>query len=64
MTNIRSLERTWLDNSPWNEAHIKLVARSLPALYAMRTVKLSIVMDAPFLGSTSGEVTAPYLICK
>jgi hypothetical protein len=42
MTDIRSLERTLLDNLPWNKARIKFVARFLLALYAMRTVNLSI----------------------
>jgi hypothetical protein len=41
MTDIRSLERTLLDNLPWNKARIKFVARFLLALYAMRTVNLS-----------------------
>ena len=35
MTDIRSLERTLLDNLPWNKARIKFVARFLLALYAM-----------------------------
>src|SRR5262249_41962592 len=43
MTDIRSLERTLLDNLPWNKARIKFVARFLLALYAMRTVNLSIL---------------------
>ena len=42
MIDIRSLERTLLDNLPWNKARIKFVARFLLALYAMRTVNLSI----------------------
>jgi hypothetical protein len=43
MTGIRSLEQTLLDNLPWNKARIKFVARFLLALYAMRTVNLSIL---------------------
>ena len=43
MTYIRSLERTLLDNLPWNKARIKFVARFLLALYTMRTVNLSIM---------------------
>ena len=46
MTDIRSLERTLLDNLPWNKARIKFVARFLLALYAMRTVNLSILATA------------------
>jgi hypothetical protein len=46
MTDIRSLERTLLDNLPWNKARIKFVARFLLALYAMRTVNLSILTTA------------------
>jgi len=36
MTDIRSLERTLLDNLRWNKARIKFVARFLLALYAMQ----------------------------
>src|SRR5262245_60015803 len=43
MTDIRSLEQTLLDNLPWNKARIKFVARFLLALYAVRTVNLSIL---------------------
>ena len=43
MTYIRSLERTLLDNLPWNKARIKFVARFLLALYTMRMVNLSIM---------------------
>src|SRR5262249_40798361 len=46
MTDIRSLERTLLDNLPWNKARIKFVPRFLLALYAMRTVNLSILATA------------------
>jgi hypothetical protein len=46
MTDIRSLERTLLDNLPWNKARIKFVARFLLALYAVRTVNLSILATA------------------
>jgi hypothetical protein len=46
MTDIRSLEQTLLDNLPWNKARIKFVARFLLALYAMRTVNLSILATA------------------
>ena len=38
MTDIRSLERTLLDNLPWNKASIKFLARFLLALYDMWTV--------------------------
>ena len=38
MTDIRSLERTLLDNLPWNKASIKFLARFLLALYEMWTV--------------------------
>ena len=60
MTDIRSLERTLLDNLRWNKARIKFVARFPLALYAMRTVNLSILATAldreghhakPFLSS-------------
>src|SRR5262249_53921294 len=43
MTDIRSLEQTLIDNLPWNKARIKFVARFLLALYATRTVNLSIL---------------------
>lgn len=43
MTDIRSLEQTLIDNLPWNKARIKFVARFLLALYAARTVNLSIL---------------------
>lgn len=43
MTGIRSLEQTLLDNLSWNKACIKFVARFLLALYAVRTVNLSIL---------------------
>jgi hypothetical protein len=54
MTDIRSLERSLLDNLPWNKASIKFVARFLLALYAMRTVNLSILATA-----FSGHITLP-----
>ena len=54
MTDIRSLERTLLDNLPWNRARIKFVARFLLALYAMRTVNLSILATA-FSGHAKEE---------
>ena len=54
MTGIRSLERTLLDNLPWNKAHIKFVARFLLALYAIRTVNLSILATA-FSGRAKEE---------
>jgi hypothetical protein len=38
MTDIRSLERTLLDNLPWNKASIKFLARFFLALYDMWTV--------------------------
>jgi Transposase DDE domain len=46
MADIRSLEQTLLENLPWNRARIKFVARFLLALYAVRTVNLSILADA------------------
>ena len=46
MTDIRSLERTLLDNLPWNKARIKFVARFLVAFYAMQTINLSILATA------------------
>ncbi len=54
MADIRSLERTLLDNLPWNKARIKFVARFLLALYAMRTVNLSILATA-FSGHAKEE---------
>src|SRR5262247_1071017 len=54
MTDIRSLEQTLLDNLPWNKARIKFVARFLLALYAMRTVNLSILATA-FSGHAKEE---------
>jgi hypothetical protein len=54
MTDIRSLERTLLDNLPWNKARIKFVARFLLALYAMRTVNLSVLATA-FSGHAKEE---------
>src|SRR5438093_12130021 len=55
MTDIRSLERTLLDNLPWNKARIKFVSRFLLALYAMRTVNLSILATA-FSGPCQGGI--------
>jgi hypothetical protein len=46
MKDIRSLEQTLSDNLPWNKARIKFVARFLLALYAVRTVNLSILATA------------------
>jgi hypothetical protein len=54
MTDIRSLERTLLDNLPWNRARIKFLARFLLALYAVRTVNLAILATA-FSGSAKEE---------
>src|SRR5262245_57861898 len=54
MTDIRSLERTLPDNLPWNKARIKFVARFLLALYAMRTINLSILSTA-FSGHAKEE---------
>jgi Transposase DDE domain len=54
MTDIRSLEQTLLDNLPWNKARIKFVARFLLALYAVRTVNLSILATA-FSGRAKEE---------
>jgi len=51
MTDIRSLEQTLLDNLPWNKARIKFVARFLLAIYAVRTVNLSILATT-FSGRT------------
>jgi hypothetical protein len=36
MTDIRPLERTLLDNLPWNKASIKLSSPIFPALYDWR----------------------------
>ena len=55
MAEIRSLERTLLDNLPWNKARIKFVARFLLALYAMRTVNLPILSTA-FSGHAKEEM--------
>jgi hypothetical protein len=55
MTDIRSLERTLFDNLHWNKALIKFVARFLLALYAMRTVNLSILATA-FTGPAKVEL--------
>jgi Transposase DDE domain len=46
MTDIRSLEQTLFDNLAWNKARIKFVARFLLALYAVRTVNLSVLATA------------------
>jgi len=54
MTPIRSLEQTLLDNLPWNKARIKCVTRFLLALYAVRTVNLSILATA-FSGHAKEE---------
>jgi hypothetical protein len=54
MTDIRSLEQTLLANLPWNRALIKFVARFPLALYAMRTVTLSILATA-FSGHAKEE---------
>jgi hypothetical protein len=54
MTDIRSLEQTLLDNLAWNRARIKFVARFLLALYAVRTVNLSILATA-FSGNAQEE---------
>ena len=54
MTDIRSLEKTMLDNLSWNKARIKFVALFLLALYAMRTVNLSILATA-FSGQVKEE---------
>src|SRR6202008_1661577 len=54
MADIRSLERTLIDNLPWNKARIKFVTRFLLALYAMRTVNLSILATA-FSGRAKEE---------
>lgn len=54
MTNIRSIEQTLSDNLPWNKARIKFVARFLLALYATRTVNLSILATA-FSGHAKEE---------
>jgi hypothetical protein len=54
MTDIRSLEQTLLENLPWNKARIKFVARFLLALFATRTVNLSILATA-FSGPAKEE---------
>src|SRR5262245_31097012 len=54
MTDIRSLEQTLLENLPWNKARIKFVARFLLALFAARTVNLSILATA-FSGRAKEE---------
>jgi len=54
MTDIRSLEQTLIDNLPWNKARIKCVTRFLLALYAVRTVNLSILATA-FSGHAKEE---------
>jgi hypothetical protein len=59
MTHIRSLERTLLDNLSWNKARIKFVARFLLALYAMRTVNLSI-LGAAFSGHAKENLMIPF----
>ena len=46
MTDLRSLEQTLLENLPWNRVRIKFVARFLLALFATRTVNLSILATA------------------
>src|SRR5262249_23011238 len=53
MKDIRPLEQTLLENLPWNKARIKFVIRFLLALYAMRTVNLSILATA--LSGTAKE---------
>jgi hypothetical protein len=57
MTDIRSLERTLLDNLPWNKASIKFLARFLLALYDMWTVnrEASASRPAEASPSTSGR---------
>src|SRR5438128_9854528 len=52
--DIRSLEQTLIDNLPWNQARIKCVTRFLLALYACRTVNLSILATA-FSGHAKEE---------
>ena len=46
ITDSRWLEQTLLENLPWNKARIKFVARFLLAIYAVRTVNLSILATA------------------
>lgn len=53
-SNIHSIEQTLLENLPWNRARIKFVTRFLLALYAMRTVNLSILATA-FSGHAKEE---------
>lgn len=57
MTDIRSLEQRLLENLPWNKARIKFVARFLLALYAVRTVNLSILANA---FSRSAQIESNY----
>jgi hypothetical protein len=52
MTDLRALEQTLSDNLPWNRARIKFITRFLLALYAVRTVNLSILATA-FSGTAS-----------
>ena len=47
MTDIRSLERTLLDNLPWNKAGIKFLARFLLALYDMWTANREASVSRP-----------------
>ncbi len=57
MKDIRPLEQTLAHNLPWNKARIKFIAfiaRFLLALYAVRTVNLSVLADA-FSGSAKQE---------
>lgn len=54
MADIRSLEQTLFDNLAWNRARIKFAARFLLALYAVRTVNLSILATA-FSGRAKEE---------
>jgi hypothetical protein len=55
MTDIRSLERTLLDNLPWNKARIIFCSPISPALYVMRTVNLSMLATA-FSGHAKEEL--------
>jgi hypothetical protein len=54
MTDIRSLEQTLFDNLPCHRARSKFMARFLLALYAVRTVNLSILATA-FSGRAKEE---------
>lgn len=54
MTSIRPLEQTLTDNLTWHKARIKFTARFLLALYAVRTVNLSILATA-FSGTAKEE---------